>query len=180
MDLFRNGISRLISKTTVMYMLYQDIWTTREMWVHDLILHGNDKSEFLLAEEILESSNEEKCHQYFQMQKYQFEYLLDKVESIISKKVTFWRSAIQAKRRLILTIRYLATGASQLDLSFSFRIGHSTVRTILRETMSALWKALVNEVMPPHTPKKWLEIAEEFNFRWQCPNCIGALDGKHV
>ena len=77
----------------------------REMWVHDLILHGSDKSEFLLAEEILESPDEEKCHQYFRMQKYQFEYLLNKVESLISKKDTFWRSAIPAKRRLILTIR---------------------------------------------------------------------------
>nr|XP_039248879.1 protein ALP1-like [Styela clava] len=180
MDPIGNQISRLISKTTVMYTLYQDIWPTREMWVHDLILHGSDKSEFLLAEEILESPDEEKCHQYFRMQKYQFEYLLNKVESLISKKDTFWRSAIPAKRRLILTIRYLATGASQLDLAFSFRIGHSTVGTILRETMSALWKELVNEVMPPPSPKKWLEIAKEFNFRWQCPNCIGALDGKHV
>ena len=29
-------------------------------------------------------------------------------------------------------------------------------------------------------PEKWLQISREFNIQWQCPNCIGAIDGKHV
>ena len=38
---------------------------------------------------------------------------------------------------------------------------------------------------PPHlkVPSKreeWLKIAEQLEVRWNFPNCIGAIDGKHV
>lgn len=26
----------------------------------------------------------------------------------------------------------------------------------------------------------WLNISNEFQCKWQMPNCVGALDGKHV
>ena len=34
--------------------------------------------------------------------------------------------------------------------------------------------------MPIPTEEEWNVIADEFWTRWQFPNCIGALDGKHV
>ena len=30
------------------------------------------------------------------------------------------------------------------------------------------------------TEEEWLSIAEKFETRWQYPNAIGAIDGKHV
>ena len=32
----------------------------------------------------------------------------------------------------------------------------------------------------PKTEDEWKTIAFQFNTKWQFPNCIGALDGKHV
>lgn len=32
----------------------------------------------------------------------------------------------------------------------------------------------------PNTEEEWKEIAKDFYDKWQFPNCIGALDGKHV
>lgn len=32
----------------------------------------------------------------------------------------------------------------------------------------------------PKTVRKWEEIADSFEHHWNFPNCIGALDGKHV
>jgi hypothetical protein len=32
----------------------------------------------------------------------------------------------------------------------------------------------------PKTPSEWKQIAEGFYKQWQFPNCLGALDGKHV
>lgn len=34
--------------------------------------------------------------------------------------------------------------------------------------------------MPPPTQEKWKEVEEQFQILWNYPNCIGALDGKHV
>lgn len=30
------------------------------------------------------------------------------------------------------------------------------------------------------TEREWNEIAEQFMYKWQFPNCLGAVDGKHV
>lgn len=39
---------------------------------------------------------------------------------------------------------------------------------------------ILNEVMPVPDEAKWNTVASEFWEKWQFPNCIGALDGKHV
>ena len=52
------------------------------------------------------------------------------------------RAEISVAERLALTIRYLATGNSQVSLSFSFRVGKSTVSGILKETCEDLWHVL--------------------------------------
>ena len=79
-----------------------------------------------------------------------------------------------------LLFRYLATGASQAHLAFSFRVGHSTVGSVLRETMQGIWQKLVPIVMPPPTEQLWRDVAGDFCKLWHCPNCIGAVDGKHI
>lgn len=32
----------------------------------------------------------------------------------------------------------------------------------------------------PKTEEEWLHIAHQFEVKWNFPNCIGALDGKHI
>ena len=32
----------------------------------------------------------------------------------------------------------------------------------------------------PNSQQEWEKIADNFNAKWQFPNCIGAVDGKHV
>ena len=32
----------------------------------------------------------------------------------------------------------------------------------------------------PRTQEDWSKVAEAFGERWNFPNCIGAMDGKHV
>lgn len=73
--------------------------------------------------------------------------------------------------------RFLATGNSFRSMAFSFRLGEKTVRTIVYETCSAIWNKL--KITVP-TENDWKMISQRFWEQWNFPNCIGALDGKHV
>ena len=77
-------------------------------------------------------------------------------------------------------LRYLATGDSYRTIAFSYRVGYITVAVIVREVAGAIWTALVEETMPVPQMEDWRAIAAEFQERWNFPNCVGAIDGKHV
>ena len=60
-------------------------------------------------------------------------------------------------------------------------MGRSTLCRILRETSSVIWQVLCKEfVRTPSTEDDWIEISEQFARLWNFPNCVGAIDGKHV
>ena len=105
-----------------------------------------------------------------------FEELLKCVGPFIAKSHCRPREPISPGERLLLTLRYLATGDSQQSLAFSFRIGRTTVSNILRETCDGIWEALSKEyVKVPSTTNDSIEIANGFNGTWNYPHCLGAI-----
>ena len=62
----------------------------------------------------------------------------------------------------------------------SYRIGFATFRKIVPETCHALWMQLGPEVMALPSPEQWRQLALDFQEDWEFPNCVGAIDGKHV
>ncbi|XP_066463503.1 uncharacterized protein [Eleutherodactylus coqui] len=78
------------------------------------------------------------------------------------------------------SVRFLATGNSYASQHSQFLIGRSTIGGIVRETCDVLWQCLVPLVMAPPCHQDWLDVAEGFMNAAQFPNCIGALDGKHI
>ena len=113
----------------------------------------------------------------------QFENLLQLVAPYVMKKP--WRSwqAIVPAERLAITLRYwyLASGDSQQSQSFNFRVGRTTACNIIRETCKGIWLALHQIYLKPRAKEEdWKKIANDFFTEWNFPNCLGALDGKHV
>lgn len=74
----------------------------------------------------------------------------------------------------------MGSGCDQIDLHLTYRIGHTTIGKILRRVCSAIWECLRAESFPELTEQRWKEIAEGFQKYCQFPNCLGAIDGKHV
>lgn len=50
----------------------------------------------------------------------------------------------------------------------------------VEETCQAVVKRLLALQIPVPTTEDWLEMADRFKSKWSFPNCIGAIDGKHV
>ncbi|CAH2010848.1 unnamed protein product [Acanthoscelides obtectus] len=110
-----------------------------------------------------------------------FQYILEQVTPCINKKWTnFNQAPIGTEEMLVVTIRYLATGASFRHLAFSFRMGRSTVASIIKHMIKILWNMLQPLHMPEPTTATFLNVSADFMKVWNFPNCIGAVDGKHV
>lgn len=56
----------------------------------------------------------------------------------------------------------------------------STISYIVKETLAALKEKLVPLFLPQLTTGNLEKKAEEYNNKWNFPNCVGAIDGKHV
>lgn len=75
----------------------------------------------------------------------------------------------------------MATGYSQQTVAFSYRLGRTTVHNIIKETCRAIWDSLAEQYLSvPTTADQWINIAHQFYELWQFPNCLSAIDGKHV
>ena len=62
----------------------------------------------------------------------------------------------------------------QVSLSFSFRLGKSTVCRILRETCVVIWDVLAKEyVKALSSEDDWKKISRDFYLKWNFPNCFG-------
>lgn len=75
---------------------------------------------------------------------------------------------------------YLSEGCSMQEIAWNNFIGHATVHCIIKETCQVLWNVLQPIVMPPPAKEDLAHISGEFYKKWNIPNCVGALDGKHV
>jgi len=80
----------------------------------------------------------------------------------------------------VFIFTFLASGNSQIWMSFSYRIAPSTVHSIIISTCEAIWNNLSPTELPQPTEEQRKKKGEEFYSLWQFPNCIGAIDGKHI
>ncbi|XP_066586348.1 uncharacterized protein [Prorops nasuta] len=127
----------------------------------------------------MELEDEEMFYNYCRMSKQLFYQLFNIVGIFLEKQIVF-RDPIPGRTRLLVCLRYLASGDSMASISYAFRIGINTVSKIISETCEVLWNCLHKSVMPSINQQEWLRIADEFNTKWNFPHCIGAIDGKHV
>lgn len=75
---------------------------------------------------------------------------------------------------------FLATGDGLQSIALCYRTGRSTISGIIKETCEAIWECFHEEELLTPAQNRWQNIALEFQEMWNFPNCIGALDGKHV
>ena len=120
-------------------------------------------------------------YRYLRMSPEQFDHLLSLVEPHNNKEDTNYRKSISPAERLALTIRFFATGESQISLYFSYRLGKSTVSKIIAETCDALHQVFFPlYVKPLSTNNDWKAIFQDFEELWNLPHVIEVIDGKHV
>ncbi|KAM4043691.1 uncharacterized protein ACNLHF_013943 [Anomaloglossus baeobatrachus] len=145
----------------------------KKMWVHPLLVARETKGHFSLLYQDLRRFPE-KFTSFCRLSIPAFDRLLALVKSDLCYADTRMRKSVSAEER------FLATGESYTSLHLQFRIGKSTISEIVRCTFGVIWQKLQPMVMPSPTEETWLQIAAGFQTVANFPNCIGAVDGKHV
>ncbi|XP_041772354.1 protein ALP1-like [Anopheles merus] len=152
---------------------------TRRLWVQDLFLNRNETGNRLLTD-ITTSGIYETMNRFLRMKKEDFFHLLSLVGPKIAKMDTDFHKAITEQERLLITLRYLATGDTFTSLQYVFRVSRHTIIRIVKETCVCRIEVLRDYVKLPSTEEEWLAISRRFEQRWRFPHAIGAIDGKHV
>ena len=87
---------------------------------------------------------------------------------------------VPVKRRA-LRLRFLATGESFRSLHFQFRISRPAISYIVTEVCEAIPKKLGPSYLKvPSSEQEQLQIAKQFEEKWNFPNCLGVIDGKDI
>ncbi|KAH7985979.1 hypothetical protein HPB49_026176 [Dermacentor silvarum] len=152
---------------------------SRRQWVRPVWTKRADESEYFTAMKLMKNGDDSLFFKFYRMSPETFDALHDLVRDRLSKE---WvcRDPISSGERLALTLRYLSSGMLIRDAAMAFRVGLETAREAIHLTCSVLWEVLSPVYMKPPTEDDWRDIAAGFCSRWQFPNCLGAVDGKHV
>lgn len=75
--------------------------------------------------------------------------------------------------------RFLSTGETFHSLAFSFRISPSWISKIVKEVFETIKRKMLF-LMPSPTRDTFVSTEKKIRERWNFPNVVGCLDGKHV
>ncbi|XP_025407183.1 protein ANTAGONIST OF LIKE HETEROCHROMATIN PROTEIN 1-like, partial [Sipha flava] len=172
----------VFSFSSLTYLYLKQKRTKRELlqhWVHPINCERYTNGHYVkLYYKLREDSS--KFFNYFRMSVRSFDELLLCIKNDIQLQNTNMRLAIQPEEMLVITLRYLASGCSFKELHYNYRIGRSTASEVVRKVCKSIWNRLKEICIPIPDQAMWLKIAKEFNERANFPNCLGAVDGKHI
>lgn len=66
------------------------------------------------------------------------------------------------------------------ELHYNFRLGQTTLSTIIRDVCAVIWDKLQTCLTLPASANDWMKIADGFEKHANFPHCIGSIDGKHI
>lgn len=153
----------------------------RNFWVRPIftperrLLQGASDN---LIPEMLHYNDTKYCN-FLRLTSMLFKELLKIVGPKIEKQYAI-REPIATHTRLEGTLRYLASGDNMATISYLFRIGHNIVSNIIAETCQCIWDTLKEKVFLNPTAENSRKVVKDFDNQWNYPNCIGAIDEKHV
>ena len=112
-----------------------------------------------------------------------FKYILQLIEPYITPQNSgvSGQRVVTVAEKLVLTIRFLATSKTFSSLNLRFRISERAISYIVDSVSKAIVSYIGKEYIKlPSCSREWLQISETFLSRWNFPNCLGAIDGKHI
>ena len=124
--------------------------------------------------------DDEMFFNYMRMSKKSYTELRDLVNQDLKSEGNNFRKPISAEEKLVVTLRYLATGSSFSAMSAPFHMSKQVISNIVPKTCDIIWEKLQKQEMPFPTKQVWTQSAKRFHELWDFPRAVAAIDGKHI
>ncbi|KAH7961666.1 hypothetical protein HPB52_011193 [Rhipicephalus sanguineus] len=115
----------------------------RTMWVREIFLSRAVDGDFHNLFARLRSGDTALFYNFVRMSPQQFDFLESLVRPLIQVQETPLRESLSSAERLAITLRYLASGNSYQSLSYSFRVGKSTVSGLVPKWLETQKKCFI-------------------------------------
>ncbi|XP_055549916.1 uncharacterized protein LOC129732753 [Wyeomyia smithii] len=164
----------------LVYRLRKRNRKVRTMRVNPYLAERSTKGRFVTAFDDM-TSYSPVFKENFHMDITNFEYILKKIYFRLQpKRNTRPYDGIGPKEKLAIALEYLASGSFERHVASSYRVSKSSVRSITISVCEAIRYEMGTENLPCNDNVKWIDTANRFHEKWNFPNCLGAIDGKHV
>ncbi|KAJ8967678.1 hypothetical protein NQ317_009226 [Molorchus minor] len=119
----------------------------RSCWVKPWIKRRAELGVCFTLTRELEIEDAQQFRNFVRMNAVQVQHIIELVGPKIVKKNTKMREAISVYERVMVTLRFLATGDSYSSLQYLFRIPVCTIGRIVKEVAPAIYDALKDKYM---------------------------------
>lgn len=79
-----------------------------------------------------------------------------------------------------MVLEYLASGSLQRHVASTYRVSKQHFGKILDEVCNAITITMSDQFENNLSIENLISSANLCNSKWNSPNCIGSIDGKHV
>jgi hypothetical protein len=143
----------------------------RSLWMHP--------RSFTWIEMVEHTYNDELWYANFRVTKETFRFLLDAIGEEIYHPDTVMRSSISIRRRLALTLYFLASTAEYRTIANLFGVSRSFVCVCVKDVCRAITNCLSKVISFPQGDQL-LHVIHGYERKWGFPMCAGAIDGTHI
>ncbi|XP_028901043.2 uncharacterized protein LOC105219644 [Zeugodacus cucurbitae] len=175
---FLRTVEKIARITNIANELYKKLHASKRRWVCPVNLTRQEESFFKTCIKQLKEKDEEHFFKVTRMNVSSFNILLSLLKQRMERFSN--RKAIDPETRLAVTLLFLAQGCNFHVISWAYKIAISTVRKIIYETCDAIWNELHVVYISPPNLSELKGIANSFYVKTGLPNCLGAIDGKHI
>lgn len=136
--------------------------------------------EFRERRDVLNELSDTELIKRYRLDRAGIVFLTDLVRPVLLRP-TATNKALTPEQKIIITLRYLATGKMQLCSGDDLGVSQQTVSRVVTETVNALsehnlLKRFIQLPANEHIQQKKTEFREVANF----PEVIGVIDGTHI
>ena len=95
--------------------------------------------------------------------------------------MTNFRKPLEVGLKLAIALRHLATAETYISLQYHWLVGHTAICKFVPQVCRTILAEFQDKYLHcPDSPDEWQRVEEKFRNRWNVPNAVGAIDGKHI